>query len=133
MIEDQNKDIEIERLKTTCYSLNNKVALVDDLQRELDILRQRLADSEKIRAMQKEEIMQYEVQQQEYERTKKDWEAARQEFERTRQEYERARQEYERKRQENEAARQQLQKTNLALAEENERLQKTLDETLRDK
>ena len=30
-IVDQNKDIEIERLKTTCFSLNNKVSVTEDL------------------------------------------------------------------------------------------------------
>jgi hypothetical protein len=30
----QDKDIEIERLKTTCYSLNNKAAMAEDLRQE---------------------------------------------------------------------------------------------------
>ena len=38
----QDKDIEIERLKTTCFDLNNKAEIVDDLRRDNDILKKRL-------------------------------------------------------------------------------------------
>ena len=52
----QDKDIEIERLKTTCQTLNSKVLVTDDLQKEIDQLRRSLEQSEKHRQMQKEEI-----------------------------------------------------------------------------
>ena len=42
----QDKDIEIERLKTTCFNLNNKATVAEDLQRDLKIMQQRLAESE---------------------------------------------------------------------------------------
>ena len=45
-ISDQNKDIEIERLQTTCYSLNNKASVTDDLHQEVEVLNRRLAESE---------------------------------------------------------------------------------------
>ena len=53
-------DIEIERLKTTCFTLNNKVSVTEDLQEECKILSRRLAESENIRNLQKEEISNYE-------------------------------------------------------------------------
>tara|TARA_B110000285_G_C15010323_1_gene556062 strand:- start:767 stop:970 length:204 start_codon:yes stop_codon:yes gene_type:complete len=56
----QDKDIEIERLKTTCFTLNNKVSVTEDLQEECKILSRRLAESENIRNLQKEEISNYE-------------------------------------------------------------------------
>lgn len=46
----QDKDIEIERLKTTCQNLNNKAAISDDLRSENEILKRRLEESERARA-----------------------------------------------------------------------------------
>ena len=43
------EDIEIERLKTTCFTLNNKSSITEDLQKEVDVLKRRLAESESIR------------------------------------------------------------------------------------
>ena len=45
----QNKDIEIERLKTTCFNLNNKAIVAADLQRDLEIMHARLSESEAAR------------------------------------------------------------------------------------
>ena len=42
--------IEIERLKTTCFNLNNKAAIADDLRRENDVLNRRLEESEGARS-----------------------------------------------------------------------------------
>lgn len=70
MIEGQDKDIEIERLQTTCVTLNNKVSVTNDLHHEISVLKTRLAESEKIRSLQKEEIDNYEKNRQEYERTR---------------------------------------------------------------
>ena len=70
MIDLQEKDIEIERLQTTCFTLNNKVSVTDDLHQEIEMLTRRLEDSEKVRAVQKEEIAEYERNRQEYERTR---------------------------------------------------------------
>ena len=56
----QDRDIEIERLQTTCLTLNNKVSIVDDLIGENTVLKNRLAESENIRGLQKEEITAYE-------------------------------------------------------------------------
>lgn len=105
MVQSQDKDIEIERLKTTCYSLNNKVSLVEDLQRETETLKRRLAESEAIRGMQKAEIVNYEKQVQEYEKNRQEWEEVRQDYEQNRLDYEKNRLEYERERQEMEKAR----------------------------
>jgi hypothetical protein len=49
-IETQDKDIEIERLKTTCFNLNNKAAIADDLRNENNILNRRLEESEGARS-----------------------------------------------------------------------------------
>jgi chromosome segregation ATPase len=57
-------------LQTTCLTLNNKVSITDDLQRENDMLKRRLEESENIRNIQKEEIAEYERNRQEYERTR---------------------------------------------------------------
>jgi hypothetical protein len=57
-IVEQDKDIEIERLKTTCYDLNNKSAVVDDLRKDNDILTRRLNESETERQRQEEMIKQ---------------------------------------------------------------------------
>ena len=51
MIDLQEKDIEIERLQTTCFTLNNKVSVTDDLHQEIEVLTRRLEDSEKVRAV----------------------------------------------------------------------------------
>ena len=59
-IKSQDKDIEIERLQTTCFNLNNKVSVTEDLLQECEILKRRLAESENIRNIQKEEIANYE-------------------------------------------------------------------------
>ena len=48
-IKAQDKDIEIERLKTTCFNLNNKAIIAEDLQRDLQIMQTRLAESEAAR------------------------------------------------------------------------------------
>lgn len=48
-IKAQDKDIEIERLKTTCFNLNNKAIVAEDLQRDLQIMQTRLAESEAAR------------------------------------------------------------------------------------
>jgi septal ring factor EnvC (AmiA/AmiB activator) len=57
-IVEQDKDIEIERLKTTCFDLNNKSAVVDDLRKDNDILTRRLNESETERQRQEEMIKQ---------------------------------------------------------------------------
>lgn len=49
-IKSQDKDIEIERLKTTCYSLNNKASIVEDQALEIENLKRRLQESETIRS-----------------------------------------------------------------------------------
>ena len=46
MISGQEKDIEIDRLKTTCYTLNNKVSVTEDLHNEIAVLKRRLAENE---------------------------------------------------------------------------------------
>ena len=48
-IRNQDKDIEIERLQTTCYTLNNKVSVTDDHHKEIEVLNRRLQESENIR------------------------------------------------------------------------------------
>ena len=48
-IASQDKDIEIERLKTTCFNLNNKAMVASDLQKDLEIMQARLAESEAAR------------------------------------------------------------------------------------
>jgi hypothetical protein len=46
---DQDKDIEIERLQTTCASLNNKASVAEDLAMEIETMKRRLAYSEEMR------------------------------------------------------------------------------------
>ena len=53
-IEEQDKDIEIERLKTTCTDLNNKALVADDLRKDNEILSKRLVESEDERQNQEE-------------------------------------------------------------------------------
>lgn len=50
LITDQDKDIEIERLSTTCQALNNKIAKTIDLEQDIEILNNRLSDSEMVRS-----------------------------------------------------------------------------------
>jgi hypothetical protein len=46
----QDKDIEIERLKTTCFNLNNKAAIAEDLRQENEMLKRRLEENEHARS-----------------------------------------------------------------------------------
>ena len=56
IIREQDKDIEIDRLRTTCYTLNTKSAVCDDLHSEVEMLHKRLRESEQQNALQKQEI-----------------------------------------------------------------------------
>ena len=47
-------------MKTTCFTLNNKVSVTEDVQQENAILRKRLAENEQIRQNMKAELDQYE-------------------------------------------------------------------------
>jgi hypothetical protein len=51
-VANQDKDIEIERLQTTCYSLNNKASVAEDQALEIENLKRRLKEAEAIRAQQ---------------------------------------------------------------------------------
>ena len=46
IIEQQNKDIEIERLKTTCFTINQKLSTQNDLYNDISVLNKRLSESE---------------------------------------------------------------------------------------
>lgn len=48
-IKDQDKDIEIERLQTTCASLNNKASIAEDQAFEIENLKRRLAEANEMR------------------------------------------------------------------------------------
>lgn len=48
-IASQDKDIEIERLKTTCFNLNNKCTIAEDLKIENEVLKRRLEEFEIVR------------------------------------------------------------------------------------
>jgi hypothetical protein len=48
-VQESNKDIEIERLRTTCQNLNSRIAITDDLKNEVQMLERRLQESEKAR------------------------------------------------------------------------------------
>ena len=48
-IQGQDKDIEIERLQTTCFTLNNQVSITQDLKQENAMLRNRLSENETAR------------------------------------------------------------------------------------
>jgi hypothetical protein len=50
----KEKDIEIERLKTTCFDLNNKAAVAGDLRSDMDIISRRLNESEDEKIRQEE-------------------------------------------------------------------------------
>ena len=56
-IEEQDKDIEIERLKQTCYTLNQKLFLVEDMKRDYPILKNRVDDHERARAILEDDIV----------------------------------------------------------------------------
>jgi len=43
-------------LKTTCYTLNNKVSVTEDIQQENSMMRKRMAENEEIRQNMKIEI-----------------------------------------------------------------------------
>jgi hypothetical protein len=46
ILREQDRDIEIERLQTTCVTLNAKSQINDDLHSEIEILRRRLQENE---------------------------------------------------------------------------------------
>ena len=50
-IDNQDKDIEIERLMTTCQQLNQRVAINDDLMQQLETLKEQLSVNEKVRTL----------------------------------------------------------------------------------
>ena len=66
----QDKDIEIERLQTTCYSLNNKASVTDDLHQEVEVLKRRLRESEDARENLKKEVAEYERNRLQYEKNR---------------------------------------------------------------
>ena len=39
IVRSQEKDVEIERLQTTCYTLNKQVVIMKDLQEEIKVLK----------------------------------------------------------------------------------------------
>lgn len=49
-IVNQDKDIEIERLKTTCYNLNHKASIAEDLKTENEMLKRRIEEFENVRS-----------------------------------------------------------------------------------
>lgn len=65
------KDIEIERLKTMCYTLTKTSMLVKDLEAEIHSLKERLSDQENANKLQADEIEQYEENRFTYEKTRK--------------------------------------------------------------
>lgn len=70
VIQSQDKDIEIDRLRTTCYTLNTKSTVCHDLHSEVEMLHKRLREADQINQVQKQEIADYERNRQEYERTR---------------------------------------------------------------
>lgn len=46
LIREQDKDIEIERLQTTCQTLNAKSSVNDDLHAEIEMLKKRLQEND---------------------------------------------------------------------------------------
>ena len=54
-ITQQDKDIEIERLKTTCFNLNNKAAIAEDLRQENEMLKKRIQEYEHARSQMESE------------------------------------------------------------------------------
>lgn len=46
LLREQDKDIEIERLQTTCHTLNAKSLIIDDLHNEIEMLNKRLAEND---------------------------------------------------------------------------------------
>ena len=70
VIADQDKDIEIERLKTTIYGLNNQVHVTEDLKSDVLTLKRRLKESEDARGNLKNEVAEYERNRLQYEKTR---------------------------------------------------------------
>jgi chromosome segregation ATPase len=52
----QSQAIEIERLRTTCHSLNSKVAMVDDLKQENNMLRKRIEELKEVAIAEKKSM-----------------------------------------------------------------------------
>ena len=67
LLREQSKDIEIERLMTTCKTLSSKANVCDDLHQEISVLRKRMAETESTLALQTEKINEYERNRQKYE------------------------------------------------------------------
>ena len=55
-ISTQNQAVEIERLRTTCQSLNQKASVADDLREDNQMLRKRISEMEKQSDLQKQTI-----------------------------------------------------------------------------
>jgi hypothetical protein len=70
LIREQEKDIEIERLMTTCKTLNQKCTINDDLRVEIEVLRRTGREQDQMIETQKEELSNYERTIQNYERTR---------------------------------------------------------------
>ena len=92
----KEKDIEIERLKTTCFTLNKSAVLVTQLQVEIQSLKKRLSDQENMNQLQGEEIEQYEENRLSYEKTRKAQEKVISDYEKRRLQQEEVIGEYER-------------------------------------
>lgn len=60
LIREQEKDIEIERLMTTCKTLNSKCSITDDLRQEIEVLRRRISEQDQLIGAQKVDISNYE-------------------------------------------------------------------------
>ena len=84
LIVTHEKDIEIERLKTLCYTLTKTSMLVKDLEAEIGSLKKRLSDQENANKLQAEEIEQYEENRLTYEKTRKSQENVISEYEKRR-------------------------------------------------
>lgn len=54
---DQDKDIEIERLQTTVYTLNQKIALLKDIEAENYLIKNRREEQDRARELLEEEVL----------------------------------------------------------------------------
>ena len=61
-IYEQDKDVEIERLQTTCHTLNQKVFLLEDVRKEMVVIKNRKDEQERARDLLEEEVLQLKKQ-----------------------------------------------------------------------
>ena len=127
-VANQDKDIEIERLQTTCYSLNNKASVAEDQAQEIENLKRRLKEAEAIRAQQQRQIADLEDERKINLKNRTLQEEAIESYETNREEYERRRLQQEKEIATHEKTRAQQRREIEMLMDQNHTLRVDMDE-----